>query len=105
MIAMTRLPHPGWTGDLRHDAATLAAGGRTVHHIVDPRTGEVATSCWRTATVAAASCVAANTASTAAVVMGPAAVAWLAGCGLAARLVAEDGVVTEVAGWPTARTS
>jgi FAD:protein FMN transferase len=78
-------------------------GGRTVHHIVDPRTGDVAASCWRTATVAAASCVAANTASTAAVVMGPPAVAWLAGCGLPARLVAEDGVVTEVAGWPAAR--
>ena len=75
-------------------------GGRTVHHIVDPRTGDVAAACWRTATVAAATCVAANTASTAAVVMGPAAVAWLARCGLPARLVAEDGAVTAVAGWP-----
>lgn len=75
-------------------------GGWTVHHIVDPRTGDVPASCWRTASVAAASCVAANTASTAAVVMGPAAVAWLSDCGLSARLVAEDGVVTEVAGWP-----
>ena len=78
-------------------------GGRSVHHIVDPRTGDVAAPCWRTATVAAASCVAANTASTAAIVMGSAAVAWLARCGLPARLVAEDGVVTEVAGWPAER--
>jgi thiamine biosynthesis lipoprotein len=78
-------------------------GGRTVHHIVDPRTGDVAVSCWRTATVAAASCVAANTASTAAVVMGRAAVPWLARCALPARLVAEDGAVTEVAGWPAER--
>ena len=78
-------------------------GGRTVHHIVDPRTGDVAATCWRTATVAAASCVAANTASTAAVVMGRAAVPWLARCALPARLVAEDGGVTEVAGWPAER--
>jgi FAD:protein FMN transferase len=78
-------------------------GGRSVHHIVDPRTGDVAASCWRTATIAAASCVAANTASTAAIVMGSAAVAWLARCGLPARLVAEDGAITEVAGWPAER--
>ncbi len=49
--------------------------GRTVHHIVDPRTGDVAAPCWRTVTVVAATCVDANTASTAAVVMGPAAAA------------------------------
>ncbi len=75
-------------------------GGRTVHHIVDPRTGDVAAPCWRTVTVAAGSCVDANTASTAAVVMGDAAPEWLAGCGLPARLVADDGTVTRVAGWP-----
>ncbi len=76
-------------------------GGRTVHHIVDPRTGDAAMPCWRTVTVVAATCVDANIASTAAVVMGPAAPRWLAGCALPARLVAEDGTVTCVAGWPT----
>lgn len=75
-------------------------GGRTVHHIVDPRTGDVAAPCWRTASVVADSCVDANIASTAAIVMGRAAPSWLAGCGLPARLVAEDGTVTSVPGWP-----
>jgi len=42
-------------------------GSRTVHHIVDPRTGDVPEPCWRTVSVAAKSCVDANTASTAAI--------------------------------------
>ncbi len=75
-------------------------GGRTVHHIIDPRTGDPATRCWRTASVVAATCVDANIASTAAIVMGRAAPRWLASCALPARLVAEDGTVTHVAGWP-----
>ncbi|MDX6659406.1 MAG: FAD:protein transferase, partial [Solirubrobacteraceae bacterium] len=40
-------------------------GGHDVHHILDPRTGASCRVVWRTATVAAATCVAANTASTA----------------------------------------
>jgi thiamine biosynthesis lipoprotein len=75
-------------------------GGRTVHHIVDPRTGDAAAPCWRTVTVVAGTCLDANTASTAAIVMGRSAPRWLAGCALPARLVAEDGAVTHVAGWP-----
>jgi thiamine biosynthesis lipoprotein len=74
-------------------------GGRVVHHIVDPRTGVPATG-WRTVTVAAGTCVDANTASTAAVVLGAAAPAWLAERRLPARLVADDGTVCPVAGWP-----
>ena len=75
-------------------------GGRTLHHIVDPRTGDVAAACWRTASVAAATCVDANIASTAAIVLGRAAPGWLDERGLAARLVGEDGTVTSVSGWP-----
>jgi FAD:protein FMN transferase len=78
-------------------------GGRTVHHIVDPRTGDAAAPCWRTASVVAATCVDANIASTAAIVMGGAAPRWLAGCALPARLVADDGTVTHVAGWPVGK--
>ena len=62
-------------------------GGRTVHHIVDPRTGDVPVQAWRTVSVAAATCVDANTASTAAVVLGDAAPGWLADRRLPARLV------------------
>lgn len=75
-------------------------GGRPVHHIVDPRTGDVPEPVWRTVSVAAGSCVDANTATTAAIVLGRAAPGWLAGHRLPARLVAEDGAVTTVAGWP-----
>lgn len=75
-------------------------GGRTAHHIIDPRTGEPADDVWRTVTVAAARCVDANTASTAAVVHGLDAPAWLEEVGLASRLVDRDGRVVTVAGWP-----
>jgi thiamine biosynthesis lipoprotein len=74
-------------------------GGELVHHIVDPRTGAPAHG-WRTVTVAAGTCVDANTASTAAFVLGAAAPGWLAARGLPARLVADDGVVRVTAGWP-----
>jgi thiamine biosynthesis lipoprotein len=69
-------------------------------HIIDPRRGDPAESPWRTVTVAARSCVAANTASTAAIVLGEAAPRWLAARALPARLVAHDGEVARVAGWP-----
>jgi FAD:protein FMN transferase len=77
-------------------------GGRTLHHIVDPRTGLPAAGPWRTVSVAAASCAEANAASTAAIVAGDRAVAWLAGHSLPSRLVARDGRVRRIAGWPAA---
>jgi thiamine biosynthesis lipoprotein ApbE len=78
------------------------AGGSECHHIVDPRTGRSAREVWRTASVAAASCVDANAASTAAIVLGAAAPGWLERTGLAARLVGTDGAVFDIAGWPHA---
>ncbi|CAG7643720.1 FAD:protein FMN transferase [Actinacidiphila bryophytorum] len=74
-------------------------GGRTRHHIVDPATGDSAPEVWRTVTVAAADCVDANTASTAAVVLGEHAVPWLRDTGLPARLVRTDGRVVCLGGW------
>ena len=53
--------------------------------------------------VAAGTCVDANTASTAAVILGPGAVGWLDRQGLPARLVAADGQVVVVGGWPADR--
>jgi thiamine biosynthesis lipoprotein len=50
--------------------------------------------------VAAASCVDANAASTGAMVKGAAAEDWLAALHLPARLIALDGTVLRVAGWP-----
>lgn len=76
------------------------AGGAEHHHIVDPRSGAPVEEVWRTVSVAAASCVDANTASTAAVVRGRGAVGWLQSAGLPARLVAFDGSVTYTGDWP-----
>ena len=59
-----------------------------LHHVIDPATGRPAAEYWRTATVAAASCVDANVASTASIVMGDDAPAWLEARRLPARLVA-----------------
>jgi thiamine biosynthesis lipoprotein len=75
-------------------------GGERLHHIVDPATGTIPAPCWRTVSVAAARCVDANIAATASIVLGPGAPAWLAGQGLCARLVGEDGAVETVGGWP-----
>jgi len=75
-------------------------GAALLHHIIDPRTGMPAESCWRTATVAAASCVDANIASTAAILRGEHAVDWLERLRLPSRLVRHDGGVVTVAGWP-----
>jgi thiamine biosynthesis lipoprotein len=75
-------------------------GGDVLHHILDPRTGRPAAPVWRTVSVAAASCTDANTASTAAIIRGRAAPAWLTGLGLPARLVDEAGQVRTIGGWP-----
>jgi thiamine biosynthesis lipoprotein ApbE len=75
-------------------------GGDLLHHILDPRTGRPADSDWRTVSVAAGSALDANIASTASIIRGRSAIGWLAKLGLPARLVAVDGSVTTLAGWP-----
>lgn len=77
-----------------------ARGERVLHHIVDPATGLPARGPWRTATVAAATCVDANIAATAAIVRGEAAIPWLEAHRLDARLVREDGASVHVGRWP-----
>jgi thiamine biosynthesis lipoprotein len=51
-------------------------------------------------TVAASTCADANAASTASIVLGRGAGAWLGTLGLPARLVAADGTVATLGGWP-----
>ena len=75
-------------------------GGVVLHHIIDPATGLPVDGPWRTATVAAATCVDANIASTAAIVMGHGALSWLERQGLAARLVDREGRVECTSRWP-----
>jgi thiamine biosynthesis lipoprotein len=84
---------------------TWTADGGRAHHIIDPATGVPAPDCWRTVSVAAGSCLDANTASTAAIVRGEAAVAWLEEIGLPARLVRPDGSVVTMGGWPAVATA
>ena len=81
-------PRSDRAGDCDHRGAiatsstttrTWDRAGERCHHIVDPRRGRSAEVVWRTVTVAAGSCVAANTASTAAIVDGRGALARLPG--------------------------
>jgi len=75
-------------------------GRADLHHIVDPATGRPARTCWRTVSVAAATCAGANIAATAAILRGERAIRWLEGLHLPARLVRHDGAVVTTAGWP-----
>jgi thiamine biosynthesis lipoprotein len=75
-------------------------GEDVLHHILDPRTGRPADPVWRTVSVAAATCYAANTVSTAAVVRGWLALQWIQTLGMTARLVDRHRVVHTVGDWP-----
>ncbi len=75
--------------------------GRTAHHLVNPATGRPVATAWRTVSVCAANCLDANIATTAAIVRGERAVAWLESLELPSRLVGVDGGVRHLAGWPS----
>jgi len=75
-------------------------GDDSMHHIVVPGTGQPAEIYWAAVSVAAATCVDANTASTASIVRGRGAASWLEGLRLPARLARPDGVVVTTGGWP-----
>lgn len=75
-------------------------GGVDFHHIIDPATGLSSQGPWRSATVTAASCLEANVAATAAIVMGASAPEWLGKRALPARLVRNDGTILRLPGWP-----
>jgi thiamine biosynthesis lipoprotein len=84
-------------------ARRWVSGSERLHHIFDPSSGRPAAVIWRTVSVAARSCVDANLASTAAIVRGDAAPAWLESAGMPARLVAPDGSVLRIGEWPEVR--
>jgi thiamine biosynthesis lipoprotein len=95
------LAHGGLTTSTR-TARRWSTPGGFAHHVIDPRTGRPADGPWRTASVWAPSAVRANTFSTALVATGDAALGRLKLARHPARLVDEDGEVTELAGWPAA---
>jgi thiamine biosynthesis lipoprotein len=76
------------------------ADGTIRHHIVDPRAGRTAPDTWAQVSCSAASALEANAASTAAIVLGPEAPAWLEARGIPARLDGADGRIVLVGGWP-----
>jgi thiamine biosynthesis lipoprotein len=123
-----RAPASGWPVRVADDHASpgggpvvaigsggLASSGTTVrhwrsavgelHHIIDPRTGAPARTPWTTVSVAAASCLEANAAATAAIVLGAQAPAWLSARALPARLLDRAGAVVHVGGWPAAEAA
>lgn len=91
------------SGGLATSSTTVRSwrvGSDRAHHVVDPATGRPATPVWRTASVAAACCLDANIATTATIVRGLTAAAWLERHGLPSRLVTAQGSVRHLAGWP-----
>jgi thiamine biosynthesis lipoprotein len=78
-------------------------GGESTHHLIDPAPGRPAVVHFRTVSVAAATCLDANIASTAAIIRGEPAVHWLESHRLPSRLVRADGTAVHVAGWPAGR--
>jgi thiamine biosynthesis lipoprotein len=70
------------------------------HHLIDPATGAPAVEVIRTVSVTAPTCLAANTASTAAIVRGSQGVQWLESTRMPARVVLADGHVLHLGGWP-----
>lgn len=81
-------------------ARSWSSGRGAEHHVIDPRTSLPTTGPVRTATVWAASAVAANTLSTASLVWGESAAPMLREAGADARLVDRSGRVTAVGAWP-----
>ncbi len=79
---------------------TWSQDGASRHHLVDPATGMPAVGPWRSVTVVAHTCLQANTATTAALVKGPDALAWLRSTGLPSRLVSHGGSSATLGGWP-----
>ena len=75
-------------------------GAEQLHHIVDPATGRPTDGRWRTVSVTAGSALAANIASTEAIVRDVDAVERLSARGVAARLVGRDGAVVCTPAWP-----
>ncbi|GAA1001352.1 FAD:protein FMN transferase [Subtercola frigoramans] len=79
-----------------------ATASGQAHHILDPRLGLPVVAVWRSVTVVAESCLAANAVSTAAVVKGQGAIEWLTGIHADARLIDLAGRTITTGSWPTA---
>jgi thiamine biosynthesis lipoprotein len=104
--AVVRLPSGGAVALRRGGVATSGSsrrswlrGGELQHHLIDPRTGRPAHSCWTDVTVAAGSCLAADVAARAAFLLSEDGPRWLDERGLAGTFVAPEGVWAENRTW------
>lgn len=86
-------------------ARAWRAGGRAVHHIVDPRTGDSVEPYWALVSATGATCVEANLVTTAALVWRDDALRRLARFDQSVRLVRIDGTVVTLNGWPQEQPS
>ncbi|QNK52905.1 FAD:protein FMN transferase [Dermacoccus sp. PAMC28757] len=113
------IPGRGWEIDVRDASARIlqrirvreavatsstrlrrwVSAGEERHHIIDPRTGRSATPIWAQVSAAAPDTVQANAATTAAVILGKDAPAWLEGHGVPALLQGADGQIVTTSGW------
>jgi thiamine biosynthesis lipoprotein len=81
---------------------TWMRGGERQHHLVDPRTGRPARTPWSAVTVCGATCLAADVAAKAALLLGADGPPWLEARGLPGRFVAVGGTVTATRDWERA---
>ena len=113
---VTGRPAPGQRDHQRPPCVAVQAGGvatsspgvrgwrrgdQVMHHIVVPATGQPADVYWAAVSVAGATCVDANIASTAAIIRGRPAQQWLQELAMPARLARPDGRVVTTGGWPS----
>lgn len=92
------------SGGLATSSVTVrrsTVGTQVVHHLIDPSSGRSAGGPWRTVSTTAESCLDANIASTAGIVLGADAPDWLEKHRVPARLVGRNGSVRYTAGWPS----
>jgi FAD:protein FMN transferase len=92
-----------WHGGLASSSTAVrkwAVGSETVHHIIDPWTGNCSLPYWTLVSASGASCVEANALTTAAVVWGAQAIERLRAFDQAIRLVRHDSEIFTLGGWP-----
>ncbi|MFL5952804.1 MAG: FAD:protein FMN transferase [Gaiellaceae bacterium] len=89
-------------GGLATSSVAKRRWGDRSHHLIDPATGAPSESPWRDVTVAASSCLVADVAAKAALLLGHAGPPWLDRRGLAGRFVAHDGTATVNETWQQA---
>jgi FAD:protein FMN transferase len=78
---------------------TWRRGGELMHHLIDPETGRPVETRWRDVTAVAGTCIAADVAAKAALLLDTQGPAWLEQHGLPGRFVARDGSVHVNASW------